>query len=168
MWPRVTRLRIYSRGESKTSSPSQGSGISDLLWKQYDLHIKLYSNYLELLLKFNMFYYAVTGAIVSYYFGRADSPLMKYALLFPILMSVGFCVFFFYAAGLTEYSRDEVNRLCAALGLNTAPEYRVLKFFLYLSGALMLVVAISLLTIIILAHCSPALFAKPPTTNPPQ
>ena len=37
----------------------------DLLWKQYELHVGLYKHYLELALKFNVFYYAATGAILS-------------------------------------------------------------------------------------------------------
>jgi len=70
----------------------------DLLWKQYELHVGLYKHYLELVLKFNVFYYAATGAILSYFFSKTDVPLIKYSLLFPIIMSLGFAILFIYGA----------------------------------------------------------------------
>lgn len=47
----------------------------ELLWKQYQLNIELYRTYLDLALKLNLFYYAITGAIVSFYFAHPEDPL---------------------------------------------------------------------------------------------
>ena len=52
----------------------------ELLWRQYQLHVDLYKHYLDMTLKFNTFYYAITGGIVSFYFSRADLPLMIWSL----------------------------------------------------------------------------------------
>jgi hypothetical protein len=57
----------------------------EILWKQYELQVGLYKGYLDLLLKFNVFYYAATGALISYYFSKPDIPWMKYSLGFPVL-----------------------------------------------------------------------------------
>jgi len=46
----------------------------DTLWKQYELHVSLYKEYLKLLLEFNVFYYAATGALLSYFFSKPEIP----------------------------------------------------------------------------------------------
>jgi hypothetical protein len=117
----------------------------DILWKQYDLQVGLYKGYLELLLKFNVFYYAATGALVSYYFSKPDIPWMKYSLSFPILMSIGFATLFIYGASQTHVVRQELFDIRDELGLDTAPEYKVLYIFLWISAILMLMVAVGLL-----------------------
>jgi hypothetical protein len=121
----------------------------DILWKQYELHVGLYKEYLNLLLKFNVFYYAATGALISYYFSNQNkSPWMKYSLLFPVLMSIGFAFLFFYGASQTHVTRQELFSIRDRLKLSTAPEYRVLTIFLWLSAILLVIVAVSLLVLI--------------------
>ena len=65
----------------------------ELLWKQYNLNVGLYRGYLELVVKMNVFYYAVTGAILSYYFAHAAEPLVKWSLLLPLAMSLALHIF---------------------------------------------------------------------------
>jgi hypothetical protein len=116
----------------------------EVLWKQYELHVGLYKEYLNLLLKFNGFCYAATGAMVSYYFSKPEIPWMKFSLLFPVLMSIAFALLFLYGASQSEYTRRELFAIRDALGLATAPEYAVLKVFLWLSAILMLAVGLAL------------------------
>ncbi|HTC90447.1 MAG TPA: hypothetical protein VK686_19205 [Bryobacteraceae bacterium] len=130
--------------DSQAVTPTQ-----DILWKQYELHVGLYKEYLNLLLKFNAFYYAATGAILSYYFSKPEIPWMRFSLLFPCVMSVALSLLFFYGASQSEYTRQELFQIRDRLGLDTAPEYAVLKVFLWISAVLMVVVAISLLGIVI-------------------
>jgi hypothetical protein len=66
----------------------------EIFWRQYQLNIDTYRGYLDLVLKMNGFYYAVTGAIVSYYFAHSSEELMKLSLVLPIVMSVALAVFF--------------------------------------------------------------------------
>src|ERR1035441_4714690 len=106
----------------------QGSGeltsrpepSDDILWKQYALHVDLYKFYMDLALRFNIFYYAVTGAILSYYFARADVPWMKWTLGFPCLMSLAFATVFIFGATRIEVVRDELFSIRDKLGLETA------------------------------------------------
>jgi hypothetical protein len=72
---------------------------------------------------------------------------MKYSLAFPVLMSAGFSVLFFYGASQISVVRMELFEIRDKLGLSTAPEYRVLSIFLLLSAFLMLVVAICLVVL---------------------
>lgn len=127
----------------KTGSPRPSPSV-DLLWKQYDLQVGLYKGYLELLLKFNVFYYAATGALISYYFSKPGIPWMKYSLGFPVLMSIGFAALFIYGAVNTGVVRQELFDIRDKLGLDTAPEYNVLCIFLWISAILMLIVALCL------------------------
>jgi len=122
----------------------------DILWKQYQMHIDLYKHYLELTLKFNVFFYAVTGGILSFYFATKDpGALIRYSLLFPMIMSAGFGGIFFYAAYLIAPVRAELFKIRDALGLATAPDYQILAILLRLSAALLGVVVVALIILFI-------------------
>jgi hypothetical protein len=128
----------------KTADPlpsSSSKPTEEILWNHYALQVDLYKEYLDLLLKFNVFYYAATGAFLSYYFAHSALPLMRYALIFPLVMSFGFAVLFIFAASQTPIVRRELFAIRDKLGLDTAPEYLVLTVFLLLSALLLLVVA---------------------------
>lgn len=117
----------------------------DDLWKQYEISVDLYKNYLKLAIEINVFYYAITGAIVSYYFAHhMESPEIRFALLLPILMSVLLALFFIYGSIMNRHSRDEMFRVRDALGLRVAPEFAVLSWLLIVFAALMMLVALSL------------------------
>lgn len=117
----------------------------DDLWKQYEISVDLYKHYLKLAIEINVFYYAITGAIVSYYFTHhMESPEIRFALLLPILMSVLLALFFIYGSIMNRYSRDEMFRVRDALGLRVAPEFAVLGWLLIVFAALMVLVALSL------------------------
>lgn len=113
---------------------------------------RLYKHYLELVLKFNVFYYAVTGAVLSFYFSNtANLGVPRHLLLvFPIIISLGFGSFFIYAASLVRVSRADIIALGQALGFLTFPEIRVLAVLLTISGG----------TFIFVALCISALFCS--------
>ena len=77
---------------------------------------------------------------------------MRFSLLFPVLMSVGFAGLFLYSANRSNLTRQELFDIRDDLGLRTAPEYMVLKMFLWVSAVLMLAVATSLVVIVIFVH----------------
>ena len=70
---------------------------------------------------------------------------MRYALLLPVLLSFGFAGLFFYGAWAQAISREEIFHLRDALGLESAPETRVLQVVLCISASLMIVVGIVIL-----------------------
>lgn len=116
----------------------------ELLWRQYSMSIDLFKHYLKLVVEFNVFFYAITGGVVSYYFAHSGEPLMRYALLLPFVMSILFGLFFIYGAHLMGYLRREVFSIRDALQLKTAPDLQVLSVFLVISALLMLCVAFGL------------------------
>jgi hypothetical protein len=110
----------------------------------------MYRDYLELVLKVNVFYYAVTGAILSYFFSHPQESLEKYALLLPLVMSLALAILFFIGSYLAKYTRQETFALRDALGLMVAPEIGVLILLLIIFGVLMLMVAGGLIYLVFL------------------
>jgi predicted RNA binding protein YcfA (HicA-like mRNA interferase family) len=69
--------------------------IRETLLKQYQTHVDLYKHYIDLTLKVNIFYYAITGAILSFYFTRShDNNIIRYSLLLLLLMSLFYAIIF--------------------------------------------------------------------------
>ena len=78
---------------------------------------------------------------MSFFFSKTDVGLIKYSLLFPIMMSVAFGILFIYGAFTLRITRQDVFDIRDKLGLETAPEFNVLKWLLVLSAILMFGVA---------------------------
>jgi ABC-type antimicrobial peptide transport system permease subunit len=142
---KLIRFAEINIGDQLISNDS----IRETLLKQYQTHVDLYKHYLELSLKVNIFYYAVTGAILSFYFTKAhDNDITRYSLLLPFLMSVLFAIIFIYSSIIINVTRIEVFQIRDWLGLRTAPEFNVLKYFLRASAALFILVAIGLIMLL--------------------
>lgn len=125
------------------------SAVQDknLLWEKYKHEIELHRGYMDLAIKLNLFFYAITGAIVSFYFLHiGEKPLLKWSLVLPFFMSVSFALFFFFSARSTSATNDEILRICKELDL---PVYsliaEVLKWLLYIFFSLMIISAVGLL-----------------------
>jgi len=52
----------------------------EIPWRQYSQTVELYKFYMDLMVKFNVFYYAVTGAILSFFFANPDIDDIEFAL----------------------------------------------------------------------------------------
>lgn len=116
----------------------------EIYWRQYQLNIETYRGYLELVLKINGLYYAITGAIVSYYFSHAAEQAMQLSLLLPLIMSVALAIFFVLGAFAARVTRRETFDLRDKLGLAATAEMAVLIVLLGISAGLMLIVACGL------------------------
>ena len=109
----------------------------DILWRQYELQVGLYKFYLDLVVKITVFYYAVSGAILTYYFEHAGNGLIRYALLLPFLFSIAISGLFFYGGSLLRVTREELFSIRDKLGLETAPEVQVLVVLVYSFGGIL-------------------------------
>ena len=117
---------------------------NELLWKQYSMWVDLYKFYVDITIKINIFYYAITGAMLSFYFSRIDHSLIKYSLLLPIAMSLALAGLSITGIKLLEISRSEVFSIRDKLGLGSAPEFRILSYILGTFGGLFVFVAFAL------------------------
>jgi len=134
-----------------TSEATQASGSEarELLWKQYELHVSLYKFYLDLAIKLNIFFYAVTGGLLSFYFSHANDGAVRWSLALPAVMSFAFAWLFYRAASLVGVVRREVFRIRDALGLLTAPELQVLVYVLMIFCVLFLIVGLASVGLIV-------------------
>ena len=122
----------------------------EILWRQYALLVDLYKFYLDVVIKMNAFYYGVTGAILAYFFKNGSNPLVRYALVLPILFSIALALLFFYGAILMRVLRLDVFNIRDALGLATAPDLGVLSKMLWGAGGIALIVGISMIVLILM------------------
>jgi hypothetical protein len=124
------------------SEDNQGlTGKQEILWRQYQLNVDLYKFYVETVVKLNVYFYAITGALASFYFAHPDILLLRYSLLLPLIMSIALCGLFLVGAYLARVPRDEQFQLRDALELQAAPDIGVLILLLYASAFVMLLVA---------------------------
>jgi len=103
---------------------------TEKLWKQYEQHIATYKFYLEMLVKLMTMYFAVSGAMLSFYFTKTDISTAKFALYLPLFMSGGLFVFFTLGAYLSTITRTDVFKLRDKLDLDVSPELGVLTILL--------------------------------------
>lgn len=69
---------------------------TELEWNYFNMQVALDNKYLDLAIKLNMFYYAITGAIFSFYFTNTNVEDARYALWLPFFLSVGLSVIFLW------------------------------------------------------------------------
>ena len=112
------------------------------------MHIDLYKHYLKLTIEFNVLYYAITGAILSYYLTHSGLPFIKYSLVLPLAMSALFAGFFVYGARLMAVSRDEVFNIRDSLDFESAPDLTVLSVLLWIFSTLMAFVAAAIVVLL--------------------
>jgi len=120
----------------------------ELLWRQYNQAVELYKYYLDMVIKLNVFFYAVTGAILSFVVANLKDPNYKLAAILPLTMSIGFSLVSFYGAALVPALRREIFACRDSLGLKTAPEVHVLTVLLTIFGVIFLAVAAGCIVIL--------------------
>jgi hypothetical protein len=120
---------------------------NETLMKHYGILIDAYKYHLDLVLKVDAFYYAIAGAIVSYYLSQPNNGYMRLALALPILMGLLLAAFAFFAAYWVNPLGHELDRVKDLLGFEAIPSVTFLKLLLYLSGIFFLIVATGLVVL---------------------
>lgn len=111
---------------------------SELYWREYNLHIELYKFHMDMALKANLFFYAITGGILTYVFQK---PELRNVLFLPVLMGLTLCGGFIYAGFLSRKRRRQIFVLAKELALESAPDVNLLQFLLWAFAFLFFVVA---------------------------
>ena len=117
---------------------------TDVLWKQYAIHVDLYKFYLDVTIKAVAFSYAITGGIVSYVLAKDAPNVVVFALILPIIMSAALAGTFVYAACLVRHVRSEMFAIRDRLGLKVAPDVGVLSIVLRVFASVLVMTAIGL------------------------
>ena len=106
---------------------------AELLWKQYELHVSLYRFYLELTLKVNAAFYAISGAVSTYTLTHQTNGAARVALLVPAVLGIGLALVASYGAIIQTQTRDELISIRDQLELETIPEIKILSWLLWVS-----------------------------------
>lgn len=108
----------------------------ELLWRQYELHISLYKFYLDLTLKVNAAFYAISGAVATYTLThQTAAQATRAALLVPAVLGIGLALVAAYAAIIQDHTRNELLAIRDTLELQSIPEIKVLGWLLWVSAA---------------------------------
>jgi hypothetical protein len=125
---------------SSKGAPASGARPidKDLLWKEYDLHIDLYKEYMKITATFNAFFYGVTGAVLSYCLSAENDNEVRWALFFPPLMCVFFAYVFFNSWWSFRKVEDEIACIAYAFGferpeVNTLTKILMSSWIMYIA-----------------------------------
>ncbi|MFS8086814.1 MAG: hypothetical protein ACMG6H_14365 [Acidobacteriota bacterium] len=115
--------------------------------KQYQILVDTYKSYLDLVLKFILFSYAVTGSFLSFYLSHSREGIMRFGLVFPIIMNALFTALSFLAASRVKPLSKEVERVTNELSLQATPDIDFLATVLLLLGVLFGIITCGLVII---------------------
>ena len=121
-----------------------------LLIEEYKLQIETYRFYLDLVVKMNLFFYAVTGGILSFYFSSENKSSLELALVLPLVMSALLFAFFLFGGIANKNSQHQVKLLAEQLGFKVYHAVITLTYLLYGCCLLMLLVFIGLLAVLLM------------------
>ena len=112
------------------------------LRKQYEVYVDLFKFYLDTILKTTIWYFTITGAILSFHFSDKNPAAATtiHAVLLPALISIVLSVIFFSGSRLANKMQDELDRIRGDLGLEGAPHIQVLIWSSRLFGAAYIIV----------------------------
>lgn len=125
-------------------------GADELLWRQYNLLSELYKFYLELILNSNLLLYGITGGIVAYTFSNTAVPLIKWALVLPLVFCMTYAFLSLRGVRQAKELRQEIMAIRAKLQIGLAPHVDILVFTLFATGIMFVLVSIALLIVFFL------------------
>lgn len=135
-----------AKARATTPRPSP-TADKDTLMKQYQMMVDVHKFYFDIVLKFLIFHYAVTGAILSFYLSQSNTGVMRFALIFPIFMSLIFSVFAYFGSTRVDLMEEEVIRITNLLGLDVYPDPLFLKYMLRVASLLCIAITVALIVI---------------------
>ena len=120
---------------------------TELLWRRFELHVSLFKHYLELTLKINVAFYAISGAVLSYVLAHPGDRTSQGGLLIPLVLGIGLTTVSVFGALMLGETRRDLLAIRDELELQTIPEIRVLSLLLWVSSLGFLAVSIAVLVL---------------------
>jgi len=133
--------------ESHVEETGKTTLSDDNCMKQYQMMVDIYKFHFEIVLKFIIFYYAITGAILSYYLSKENTGFMRFALVLPIFMGLALGVFAFFGAKEVNPLKKDIIRVTKHLHLEPFPSKNImerLRCMLIVTGVLSVLTAVCL------------------------
>ena len=122
---------------------------TQLLWEKYKHEIETHRVYLDLAIKLNASYYAITGAIVSFYFLHIkEHPELRWSLLLPILMSFVLAIFCYQSGRSAKITQKDLENLASSLNFEVYSAIgNVLAFLLNIFFVLLVICFLGLVAV---------------------
>jgi len=138
--------------ESSWAKKSDSLEDDNLLWRQYNVYTDLFKFYVNTTWQVVTWFYAITGAILVYYFDNAPkNSYLRYALVLPAVLSFGFSRIFAVGALQNKDLANWFDYIRSQLDLPGRPHVEILHLFLDQSSKLFLVVTIGLTVVFVLS-----------------
>lgn len=83
----------------------------DTVKRVYLLSVALYKHWLEIILKFNIAYYFLTGAMISFYFAKGLQDFSGFALVLPMAIGIAAIVYAGHCVAIIKNTADDVKKL---------------------------------------------------------
>ena len=113
------------------------------------MHIDLYQKYMDIALKVNLFYYGITGAILSFYFtNNGNGSLIEYSFIMPIVFSIGLIALFIFGWLALAVSMEDIDLIVEELGMSRFVRIDGLIYIFKGSAAFMFLSSLGLLYIL--------------------
>jgi len=145
-------MKVNEVSETESERTPEALEFKDKVGYKLDelkIRVDTYQKYINTTLQVNAFYYAITGAVLGFYLGKANEEL-AYFLWLPILMGAVLGSIFIYAAHLQKRAAECIKRIVADLngnahlGIEEIPDIYLLHWLLLVFGIIFFIVGLGL------------------------
>lgn len=99
-----------------------------ILWERYKLLSSEVIEYFKIVIQFTVFFYGITGAIISFILSRPDPTYLKVGFLLPAIVGVGSALAYLYFAINQKFGNEELERLAGKLFGFTNRELKAIEY----------------------------------------
>src|SRR5262245_23490878 len=115
------------------ASPARNPSPDELLWRQYSLHYDVYKFHLDACLKYTSVVFAITGALLGYYFKELQGqPNAKWVLFPGVVMNLCMGDGCFLAGYMVGPRKREIHEIAKRFGFSSPPNMSLLQMVLWL------------------------------------
>lgn len=125
----------------------------ELLWKEIETDLDLYKFYIELLIKASTFFFAITGGLVAYYLSHFQQPLLRYSLILPVVMNMGFVLVCLASLGKVRLMIKDFKQSCTGAGFTQPYEMSPLLNLLWIFSISYILIICGILYLIFCPEC---------------
>lgn len=138
-------MTITPNTEEHWATKSENLEDDNLLWKQYNVYTEIFKFYVNVTWQVIVWFYAITGAILVYYFDHIkNNSYLRYSLVLPAILGFSFYRIFAFGARQNQDLIRWLDYIRTQLRLPGRPHVEVLNQFLDLGSKLFLVITLSL------------------------
>ena len=133
---------------AELASPERNPSPDELLWRQYSLHYDVYKFHLDACLKYTSLVFAITGALLGYYFKELQGqPHARWALFPAVVMNLCIGIGCFVAGRMVVPRKQEINAIARRFGFSSPPNMTFLQVVVWLMCLVNIVTAAGLVVL---------------------